>query len=204
MQRDEHEMPDGVEKQSDAEAFEALLSPILDAAFGMAFRLTRNRDEAEDLIQDAAVQAFHGFHTFEVGTNFKAWFFRILINIFRKRCVRRKRAPECTALDDAPDLYLFVQASQAGIEAPNSNPAAIVLSRMSEAMIAEAIDALPEEYQVVAVLYFMDDLRYEEIAEILMCPIGTVRSRLHRGRKLLQKALWQIAEEHNVVGGLKK
>src|SRR5438105_506617 len=134
-------MSDAGMQQNTAARFEALFAPILDSAFGMAYRMTRNRDEAEDVIQDAAVQAFHGFGTFTPGTNFKAWFFRILINTFRKRCMKRKRAPECTALDDAPDLYLYAQANRAGISSANANPAAVVLSRMSEEMILEAITA---------------------------------------------------------------
>lgn len=195
--------PTRPDTKQDAILFESLLEPILDNAFGMAYRMTRNRDEAEDLIQDTAVQAFHGFHTFERGTNFKAWFFHIMINIFRKRCIKRGRGPEMTPLDDAPDLYLYLQSSRAGINAPNGNPAALVISKMSETMIQQAINALPEEYQIVSVLYFMEEMPYQEIADIIGVPVGTVRSRLHRGRKLLQKALWQIAEVNEVVEGLR-
>jgi RNA polymerase sigma-70 factor (ECF subfamily) len=199
-------MPEVLERRShnreDATYFESLLAPILDPAFGMAFRLTRNRDEAEDLVQDASVQAFHAFHTFERGTNFKAWFFRIMINLFRKRAIKRSRGPEMTPLDDAPDLYLYIHSSRAGINAPNGNPAALVISKMTETMIQQAIEALPEEYQIVSVLYFMEEVSYQEIADMVGVPVGTVRSRLHRGRKLLQKALWQVAEEQNLVGEL--
>jgi RNA polymerase sigma-70 factor (ECF subfamily) len=189
--------------REDATYFESLLAPIMDPAFGMAYRLTRNRDEAEDLVQDAAVQAFHAFHTFTRGTNFKAWFFRVMINLFRKRAIKRSRGPEITPLDDAPDLYLYIHSARAGINAPNGNPAALVISRMTETMIEEAISALPEEYQIVSVLYFMEEASYQEIADIVGVPVGTVRSRLHRGRKLLQKALWQVAEEHDTIEELR-
>ncbi len=98
-----------------AETFEALLAPHLDKAYGTAFHLTRKRDAAEDLVQDAAVQAFRAFATFQLGTNFKAWFFRILVNQFRQDYRKRQRAPDVTPLDDAPDLYLYVQSANAGL-----------------------------------------------------------------------------------------
>src|SRR5688500_10534713 len=87
--------------------FDALLAGVLDPAFGVAVRLTRNRDEAEDLMQDAAIQAFRALHTFREGTNFKAWFFSILINRFRRGRRDWSRGPQVTCLDDAPDLYLY-------------------------------------------------------------------------------------------------
>src|SRR6266568_2331543 len=95
--------------------FEALLAPILGVAYGTALRMTRNKEEAEDLVQDAAIQAFSAFDTFETGTNFKAWFFRIMINRFRYNYRKRKRGLEIAALDDAPELYLYTSASQAGL-----------------------------------------------------------------------------------------
>lgn len=185
-----------------ADVFDSLLSPILEPAYGMAYHLTRNREEAEDLVQEAAVQAFRAFHTFQQGTNFKAWFFKVLLNCFRSHYRKRKREPEITPIEDAPDLYLYIQTANAGLHERSSNPAALVISKMSEEQIKRAIAALPEEYRVVCVLYFMEEVAYQEIADILDCPVGTVRSRLHRGRKLLQKALWQVAQEHQIVAEL--
>lgn len=186
-----------------AEEFDALLMPILEIAYGSAYHMTRNREEAEDLIQEAAVQAFRAYHTFQQGTNFKAWFYKILLNCFRNNYRRQKRSPEITPLDDAPDLYLYIQTAQAGLHRPEANPAALVISKMSEQQIKQAMAALPEEYRIVAILYFMEELPYQEIADILECPVGTVRSRLHRGRKLLQKALWQIAEDNHIIAELR-
>lgn len=185
-----------------AAQFEDLLEPILGMAYGTAYRLTRSRDEAEDLVQEAAVQAFHAFNTFELGTNFKAWFFRILINLFRRSCRNRAREPHLVAIEDAPDLYLYAECARAGLTGREQNPAELILQKMDEEQIQAALAALPDEYRLVSVFYFMENLSYQEIADILGCPVGTIRSRLHRGRKLLQKALWQIAREHGVVAGL--
>ena len=175
--------------------FEALLAPVLPAAFGAALHMTRSRDDAEDLVQDAAVQAFRAFEQFQAGTNFKAWYFKILTNAFYQRYRRRQREPELAPLEDASELYLYLQTARAGLHTEGSDPAALVLGRMDEEAVASAIHALPEEYRVVAALYFVEQFSYEEIAEMVECPVGTVRSRLHRGRKLLQKALWRLAED---------
>jgi RNA polymerase sigma-70 factor, ECF subfamily len=195
-------MTDMRPSETTAEEFEALLDPILGAAYGTAIHMTRNREEAEDMVQEAAVLAFRAFHTFEPGTNFKAWFFRILVNRIRNEYRKRQRAPETFVLDDAPDLYLYLQTTHTGIKASHANPAALIISKLSEEQIRSAIGALPDEYRLAAVLYFLEEASYQDIAEMLDCPVGTVRSRLHRGRKLLQKALWQIAGEHGVVNAL--
>jgi RNA polymerase sigma-70 factor, ECF subfamily len=183
--------------------YETLLAPIIDAAYGTAYRMTRNRDEAEDLVQEAAVQAFRGYSTFVPGTNFKAWFFKILLNCFRLLCRKHKREPEIAPLADVSDLYLYVQTARADLHQIDNNPSRLVIDKMGEEQIEMAIEALPEEYRAVAVLYFMEAVSYQEIADILDCPVGTVRSRLHRGRKLLQKALWDLAESQHIISELK-
>jgi RNA polymerase sigma-70 factor (ECF subfamily) len=185
-----------------AAEFDGLLMPLLGPAYGMSYHMLGNREEAEDCVQEAAVLAFRAFASFRTGTNFKAWFFQILVNCVRQNCRKRKRAPEIIPIDDAPDLYLYIQSANAGLLERHSNPAALVISKMTEEQIHTAIAALPEEYRVVSVLYFVEELAYQEIADILECPVGTVRSRLHRGRKLLQKALWQVAQEEKIVADL--
>jgi RNA polymerase sigma-70 factor (ECF subfamily) len=171
-------------------------------AFGTALRLTRNRADAEDLVQDAALLAFRGFASFESGTNFRAWFFTILMNCFYSRHRRRKRELAAFDWDDTPDLFLYARSHQAGFPTSGPDPAGQLLERLGTERVAEAIERLPEEYRVVSTLYFMEDFSYEEIARMLDCPIGTVRSRLHRGRKMLQKSLWQVAEEAGIVKGV--
>jgi RNA polymerase sigma-70 factor (ECF subfamily) len=182
--------------------FESLLMPILGAAYGAARNMTRHNDDAEDLVQEAALRAFRAFHTFEEGTNFKAWFFRILTNLFYEKHRKREREPDTVSIEEAPDLFLYTQTVAAGLHERSADPAALVLSNMTTEQIVAAIAALPEEYRVVASLYFMEEFSYEEIATMIGCPIGTVRSRLHRGRKMLQKSLWHIAEEHGIVASL--
>ena len=162
-------------------------------------RLTRNQADAEDLVQDAAFLAHRSFASFTAGTNFRAWFLKILINCYYSRRRREKSRPVTSDLDDTPDLYLYARSGQAGFPTQGPDPAAQLLDKLGTERIVAAINRLPEEYRIVSTLYFMDDLSYEEIAGVLHCPVGTVRSRLHRSRKMLQKALWQIAEEDGIV-----
>jgi RNA polymerase sigma-70 factor (ECF subfamily) len=179
--------------------FEALFGAVAGTAFGIAMRLTRNQADAEDLIQEAALLAFRAFASFEPGTNFRAWFFKILTNCYFSKRRREKSRPVTSDLDDTPDLYLYARSAEAGFPTQGPDPAAQLLDRLGTERVVAAIARLPEEYRVVSTLYFMEDLSYEEIAEVLGCPIGTVRSRLHRGRKMLQKALWLVAEEIGIV-----
>jgi RNA polymerase sigma-70 factor (ECF subfamily) len=182
--------------------FEGLLEPLLPAAFGLALQLARHRDDAEDLVQEAAVRAFRAFDSFTPGTNFKAWFFKILTNGYFQRYRKRQREPELVPIEDVPDLYLYSATAAAGLHAQSADPAALVLGRLDEEQVTRAVAGLPEEFRVVSALYFMEQLSYQEIAEIVDCPVGTVRSRLHRGRKLLQKALWQLAQEQGLIAEL--
>jgi RNA polymerase sigma-70 factor (ECF subfamily) len=178
--------------------FESLLRPILQMAYGTAVRLTRSRCDADDLVQDAALMAFRAFGTFQRGTNFKAWFFRILTNAFYSRHRKEKHEKANLSTDDLPALYLYHKTAEAGLVGPESDPASALLDRLDTDRVAEALDALPEEYRAAAVLYFVDDLSYQQIADALQCPVGTVRSRLHRGRRMLQKALWDLAVERGI------
>jgi RNA polymerase sigma-70 factor, ECF subfamily len=184
-----------------AELFEAHLEPILGTAYGVALRLTRNPADAEDLVQEAAVKSFCGFHTFQAGTNFKAWFLRILTNNFFKKYQKKKSEPEIIDLEDDAALYLYNKTCEAGLHEAPDNPGAVLLRKMDAEQIAAAMANLPLEYRVVAALYFMDEFSYQEIADIMECPVGTVRSRLHRGRRILQKSLWRVAEEQGIVAG---
>jgi RNA polymerase sigma-70 factor (ECF subfamily) len=180
-------------------SFELLFGALANTAFGVAVRLTRNKADAEDLVQEAALLAFRAFESFEPGSNFRAWFFKILTNCYFSKRRREKSRPVTSDLDDTPDLYLYARSGQAGFPTAGPDPAAQLLDKLGTERVVAAIDRLPEEYRVVSTLYFMEDLAYEEIARMLDCPIGTVRSRLHRGRKMLQKALWLIATEDGIV-----
>ncbi len=179
--------------------FEALFSPIFQMAYGTAVRLTRNRTEAEDLVQDAALLAYRAFGTFQRGTNFKAWFFRILTNAFYSRHRKDKHEKANLSTEDVPALYLYGKTAEAGLHGRESDPASAIMDQLDTEQVSEALDALPAEYRMVATLYFIEDFSYQQIAEVLECPVGTVRSRLHRGRRMLQKALWDVAVERGIV-----
>jgi RNA polymerase sigma-70 factor (ECF subfamily) len=180
--------------------FEAELATIVDTVFRTALRLTGNRQDAEDLVQEAALSAFRGRATFVAGSNFKAWFFKILL-----RChygAHRKRRPEHSLADveDAHDMILYKHAYEAGLLSQD-DPVAATIGRLASEDIASALGALPEIYRAVCTMYLMDDFSYEEIGDMLGVPLGTVRSRLHRGRAMLQKRLWTLAVDQGIVLG---
>jgi RNA polymerase sigma-70 factor (ECF subfamily) len=181
--------------------FEALLVPALDAAWGTALRLTGNAGDAEDLLQDASLLAWRGFGSFEPGSNFRAWFFRILTNRFFSLWRKQKRAGTTVELEEAPELYLYTRAEELGLQ-QTPDPAVALISRLDVEAVEAALAALPDEFREVCTLAFMQDLSYQEIADQMAIPVGTVRSRLHRGRRLLQQALWSVAEERGLLRGL--
>jgi RNA polymerase sigma-70 factor (ECF subfamily) len=191
---------------SSARRFEESLQPILEKAYGTALRLVRSPEDAEDLVQDAALLAFRAFDSFQEGTNFNAWFFKILMNRFFQHYRKRRREPDLVHLEDTPDpdFYLYEQTRKAGWHKRGVDPVAFLFAKIDRESISNALDALPEEYCIVASLYFMGEFAYEEIAQMLDCPVGTVRSRLHRGRKTLQQALWQVAVDRGVVAEERK
>lgn len=179
--------------------FESLLVPLLPRAYAAARYMKRDAVEAEDLVQEAALLAWRGFDGFRAGTNFRAWFLRILTNAHYSSLRRRRLAAPTASLEDVPDLYLYRKTREAGWHEGDGDPARTFLGKLDTGRVRDAIEALPDEYRSVAALYFVDDLSYKEIARAVGCPVGTVRSRLHRGRKLLQAALWEVAEEHGLV-----
>jgi RNA polymerase sigma-70 factor (ECF subfamily) len=197
-------MEEAPSSTSHAREFESLLGSVLERAYGVAYHLTRSSHDAEDLVQEAALSAYRNFHQFQAGTNFRAWFMRILTNAFYASYRKRKRRPETTSLEDAQPLHLLFASAEAGLLEHHKDPASLLVERLGEQRVGEAIGALPEEFRVVCTLYFMNDASYQEIAEMLGCPVGTVRSRLHRGRRMLQRALWSLAQECGVVAALKK
>ena len=190
----------GLLRNAPRATFEALFTSAANSAYGVAIRLTHNEADAEDLVQEAALLAYRAFDSFETGTNFRAWYLKILTNCYFSKRRREKSRPVTSDLDDTPDLYLYARSGQAGFPTQGPDPAAELLDKLGTERIAAAMARLPDEYRVVATLYFMEDMSYEEIARVLECPVGTVRSRLHRSRKMLQKALWQVAEEDGIIG----
>ncbi len=177
--------------------FESNLAPVAGVAYRVAYNLTRDREDAVDLVQDATVLAFRAYEGFRRGSNFRAWFLRILTNRFLK--TRSRKRVESVSLDDTEDVYLFKKSREAGLLGNSEDPARLVLDGLDVEAVQEAMDRLPEEFKMAAVLYFLNDFSYEQIADVLEIPVGTVRSRLHRGRKILQKELWDVAEARGIV-----
>lgn len=179
--------------------FKSLLEPVLEPAYRTAYHLTRNEADAEELVQEAALLAFKGFGRFKPGTNFKAWFFTILRNRFISTYRKKQREIKTVELEDAPELYMYSKSVESGLSAQTSEPAKYVIEQLDAEQVATALSELPMEFREAATLYFTQDMSYHDIAEVLGVPVGTVRSRLHRGRKLLQKKLWHLAEDYGLV-----
>lgn len=180
------------------EEFELLLSPVLPAAYRAARQFSGNTADAEDAVQQAALQAWRAFGGFERGTNFRAWFLRIVLNVCRSVYRSKRRAPMALSLDD-PDSGEEVLSPDLGAPEEARGPLADCVATMDQAEIAAALRALPDEYRTTAILYFVEELGYEEIATVLACPVGTVRSRLHRARRLLKRQLARLALDRGLV-----
>jgi RNA polymerase sigma-70 factor, ECF subfamily len=167
--------------------FESLAMAHLDALYSAAVRLTKNERDAEDLVQDTCVRAFRFFDKFERGTNMKAWLFKILTNTFinrYRRKIKERNAVEGTERDAVHERFISRDASDYA-----SNPEEYFFDRLLSEDVLRAIDALPIDFRLVVILADLQEFSYKEIAEILDCPVGTVMSRLFRGRKLLEKSL---------------
>ena len=163
-----------------------------------ALRMTRNPSEAEDLVQETYLKAYRAFDSFQEGTNLKAWLYKIQTNTFINAYRARRRRPEQTELDDVEDLYLYRRLG--GLEAATAGRSAEeqVMDLFTDAEVKSALDSLPEQFRIAVLLADVEGFSYKEIADILDVPIGTVMSRIHRGRRALQKKLWDYAEEHNL------
>ncbi|MBB6052472.1 RNA polymerase sigma-70 factor (ECF subfamily) [Armatimonas rosea] len=183
-------------KQTPDELFETQFLPHLDALYRAALSMTRNPQDADDLVQDTFLRAFQFIDKFQVGTNARAWLFRILTNLFINRYRRAKREPEKTSYDEMEDFFLYNRLQDAYVSGKSDTPEAAVLNKVQAEAIHEAIGNLPDEYRETVILADVNELSYLEISEILEVPIGTVRSRLSRGRRLVQRALWAFTEEN--------
>jgi RNA polymerase sigma-70 factor (ECF subfamily) len=171
--------------------------PMLYAA---AVRMTRNQADAEDLLQETFLRAYRGFGGFEEGTNLKAWLFRILTNTYINTYRAKQRRPDESDLQDVEDLYLYRRIG--GLEGASLGRSAEdeMMDLFTDGEIKDALEALPEQFRIAVLLADVEGFSYKEIAEILDIPIGTVMSRLHRGRKAMQKELYEYAAERNLLG----
>ncbi len=176
--------------------FEEQALPLLDQLYGGAMRLTRNPQDAEDLIQETYLKAFSNFDSFKQGTNLKAWLYRIMTNAYINSYRKAKRRPVESSADELSDFQLYTTSGHdsTGLESAEVE----ALKQMPDSEISEAMNDLPEDYRMV--VYYSDvvGLAYKEIAEVMGTPLGTVMSRLHRGRKLLRAALKDVAREKGI------
>jgi RNA polymerase sigma-70 factor (ECF subfamily) len=186
---------------ADPATFAEQAMPYMSALYAAALRMTRNPADAEDLVQETYLRAYRGFEGFREGTNLKAWLYKILTNTFINQYRAKKRRPEQVDLDDTEDFYLYRRLG--GLEAVDAqrSPETDVLDQIPEAVVKEALEDLPDQFRMAVLLADVEGFSYKEIAEITDVPIGTVMSRLHRGRKQLQRRLWDLAVERGLVEG---
>lgn len=170
----------------------------IDSVYNVALRMTRNKSDAEDLVQETYLKAFRFFAKFQAGTNCKAWLLKILTNLFNNKYRQRIKEPPQVSYDEVEEDFLYSRLLKETLE-PNENPEQILFSRIVEDDVKKVIDSLPEEFRMVVILSFIEDCSYKEIAEIMDTNIGTVKSRLHRGRTMLQKALYEYAKKRGFV-----
>jgi RNA polymerase sigma-70 factor, ECF subfamily len=182
---------------ADPARFEEDVVPLLPQLYSAALRMTRNPADAEDLLQETLLRAFRGYGGFKTGTNLRAWLYRILTNTFINRYRQQSRQPAEVELGELEDLYLYRRLGEASGAARSAEDEA--LERFVDEDVKAAVESLPDNFRIPVLLADVEGFSYKEIAKIMEVPIGTVMSRLHRGRKALEKALWEINERRGTV-----
>lgn len=162
-----------------------------EALYRTALRMTKNPGDAEDLVQETLLKAYKSFDRFEKGTNAKAWLFKIMTNTFINSYRAKQKESTNVSFDEIDDSFLHSQIT--GQTSESGNPEKDFFNKILDQDVVAAIEKLPEEFRMVVVLAFNEGFAYQEIADILGIQVGTVKSRLHRGRKILQKLLWEYA-----------
>jgi RNA polymerase sigma-70 factor (ECF subfamily) len=192
--------------QDKKKEFEGLFLPLLDNLYSIALRMTRNEKDAEDLVQETYLKAFRFFHRFERGTNARAWVLTILTNTFRTRYRKKKQEPDMVDFDAvenfclADELVKEITASDKS-EAQGAEAVTALLKDYVSDDIIKALENVPEQFRIAVLLSDVEGFSYQEISEILSISVGTVKSRIFRGRKILQKQLWDFAKQRGILKG---
>jgi RNA polymerase sigma-70 factor (ECF subfamily) len=184
------------------DVFTAEVAPHLHTLYRTALRMTRQEQAAEDLLQDTLERAFLNFRRYQPGTNIRAWLLRIMSNVRISGFRRVARRPQTSSLDDMEEFSIYGAATDEGITTGDVESS--VLNRIGEEAILTAIDRLPEDFRMVVVLADVEGFSYKEMASILDVPLGTVTSRLFRGRQQLQRALWEHARDAGILTGARR
>ena len=184
---------------ADRAAFEDLAIGYMPALYSAALRMTHNPSDAEDLVQETYLKAYRSFASFTEGTNLKAWLYRILTNTYINVYRAKQRRPNESDLDDVEDMFLYRRLGALEQVAASRSAEEQLMDVFSEGEVREALDRLPDAFRMPVYLADVEGFSYKEIAEILSIPIGTVMSRLHRGRKAMQKGLFEFAIEQGLI-----
>jgi RNA polymerase sigma-70 factor (ECF subfamily) len=175
--------------------FEAEALPHMDVLYNFALRTTGNEDDAQDLLQETYLKAYRFWDKYEKGTNIRAWLFRIMKNSYINRYRKETKEPDKVDYDEIENFYNTIRAESTD---PNDLQQKLFGHLLGDE-VTKALESLPDDFRTVVILCDIEGLTYEEIAEFVECPIGTVRSRLHRGRKLLQAKLYEYAKKQGVI-----
>jgi len=182
-------------KEEQAARFSRDVMPFLDSLYGAALRMTRNPSDAEDLVQETTLKAFAAFDSFTEGTNLRAWLFRILTNSYINQYRKQQRQPLQTSADELSDGQLNDVGEHLGLRSAEAE----ALDQLADAEIVDALAALPDDFRMAVYLADIEGFSYKEIAEIMETPVGTVMSRLSRGRKQLRELLREYAAARGFV-----
>ena len=167
--------------------------------FSTAMRMTRNRSDAEDLVQETFIKAWRSFATYQQGTNLRAWLFRIMTNTYINKYNANQRKPTETELDDVEELFLYKRLGSVDQSQLSQSAEDQMLSLFTDDEVKKALEELPDQFRIPVLMSDVEGFSYKEIAEILEIPLGTVMSRLHRGRKSMQKMLYEYAKERGLI-----
>ena len=181
----------GVHKEFEQEAI-----PHMDILYNYALRMTGNADDARDLLQETFLKAYRFWDKYEKGTNVRAWLFRIMKNTYINLYRKAVKEPDTVDYNDIQNFYNIIRENSADANDLQEK----LFGHLLDDDVTKALESLPEEFRTVVILCDIEGLTYEEIAEFVECPVGTVRSRLHRGRKLLYAKLFEYAKKKGFIG----